>query len=175
MPVAFPGPPPRVTTPLVQTVVQPAPPSTSPAPSAQVQVVVPSVTVNVPGYTEPQLSASADGNIRTDDRRFGDVIPWPRGTPLAVRVQNTHDQIFDVELHVQSDPNTLKVMKEPAARIEVGVNDEVRLTLDPAAGDQWARWIFATYKARGVPLTGKIEIEFQTFDRVGGAQRVSSG
>lgn len=92
--------------------------------------------------------------------KAGKSFPWPRAGPLAMLVENTQDQAVTIDIHGGVSDDNSRKLASPLRSITLGSNQRQLLNMNPAAGDNWAPYVWPVAYSNAIPQTGELRVVF---------------
>ena len=95
-----------------------------------------------------------------DQTKAGKAFAWPRAGPLALYIENTQDQEVTIEIHGGMNDDTSRKLASPLRSISLGPKQRQLLTMNSAASDPWAPYVWPIAYSAAVPEQGNLRIIF---------------
>lgn len=95
-----------------------------------------------------------------NQEKAGKAFAWPRAGPMAMLLENTQDQAATIDIHGGMADDNSRKLASPLRSITLGPNQRQLMNMNPAAGDNWAPYVWPVAYSSAVPQSGELRILF---------------
>lgn len=99
-----------------------------------------------------------EGRLQAGSGLLSKVFPWPRATPLAIFIENTHPVNVVVDVHGGMSEDTSRLLDTPIRSVTVGAKSRTMVTLHPDT--DWVPNAWVNLTSATAPLSGNIKVIF---------------